>query len=86
VGSASSSVKVKVRYFALLREESGASSENIDTGAADAAALFAELKSRYKFSLDTSHLKVAVNNNFVDWHTSLKDGDEIVFVPPVAGG
>jgi molybdopterin converting factor subunit 1 len=86
VGSASSSVKVQVRYFALLREERGSGSENIDTSAANAAALYGELKSRYKFSLTIDHLKVAVNNNFVDWQTSLKDGDEIVFVPPVAGG
>jgi sulfur-carrier protein len=86
VGSASSSVKVQVRYFALLREERGSSNENINTSAANAAALYAELKSRHKFSLTIDHLKVAVNNNFVDWQTSLKDGDEIVFVPPVAGG
>jgi len=29
---------------------------------------------------------VAINEDFSDWNTPLKDGDELVFIPPVAGG
>ena len=28
----------------------------------------------------------AVNDEFVDWSTTLNDGDKLVFIPPVAGG
>lgn len=86
MGSASSSVKVNVRYFALLREESGLSSETIDTQAKDTGSLYLELKERFQFSLGKNQLKVAINDSFVDWQTNLKDGNEIIFVPPVAGG
>lgn len=79
-------VKVKVRYFALLREERGLGNEELETTACNPAELYAELKSKYDFSLGISHLKAAVNSGFADWQTALNDGDEIVFIPPVAGG
>ncbi|MGH8244731.1 MAG: MoaD/ThiS family protein, partial [Steroidobacteraceae bacterium] len=31
-------------------------------------------------------LKVAVNAAFGGWDQALQDGDEVVFIPPVAGG
>jgi len=31
-------------------------------------------------------LKVAVNEQFSDWSHLLRDGDTVVFIPPVAGG
>lgn len=31
-------------------------------------------------------LKVAVNQEFVDFNAEVKDGDEIAFLPPVSGG
>ena len=31
-------------------------------------------------------LKVAINDEFRDWHAPLADGDCVVFIPPVAGG
>jgi molybdopterin converting factor small subunit len=29
---------------------------------------------------------VAINAEFRDWQSPLKDGDSVVFIPPVAGG
>ena len=31
-------------------------------------------------------LKVAVNAEFTGWSRPIADGDEVVFIPPVAGG
>ena len=31
-------------------------------------------------------LRVAVNAEFAAWDRPVRDGDEIVFLPPVAGG
>ncbi|MBT3666040.1 MAG: hypothetical protein HN548_01060 [Opitutae bacterium] len=31
-------------------------------------------------------MRVACNGDFVDLNCSLSDGDEVVFIPPVAGG
>lgn len=79
-------MNLHIRYYAILREQAGKSAESLSTNAATPAALFDELKSRYPFTLSASQLKVAINTEFRDWHTPLKDGDSIVFIPPVAGG
>ena len=77
--------RIRVEYFALLRERAGRSSEELETPAPTAAALYAELRQRYRFP-DPASLKVAVNDEFADWQSRLADGDRVVFIPPVAGG
>lgn len=77
---------ITVQYFALLREQAGRSDETVRTQAADPAGLFAELRDRHRFSLAREALKVAVNDDFAAWDTTLRDGDRVVFIPPVAGG
>ncbi len=78
--------RVNMRYYALLREQAGRQSETVDTTSATPAALYAELAARHGFRLPASQLRVAVNAEFCDWQRPLEDGDEIVFIPPVAGG
>lgn len=78
--------RLQLRYYALLREQAGRQSETVDTRAATPAALYAELAARHRFSLPAAQLKVAVNAAFGDWNQALRDGDEVVFIPPVAGG
>ena len=36
--------------------------------------------------LDQVSLRVAINQKYVPNETELKDGDEVVFIPPVQGG
>jgi molybdopterin converting factor subunit 1 len=79
-------MNIQIRYYAILREQAGKSTESLTTSAITAAALFAELKTRYPFTLDAQQLKVAINAEFRDWQTPLQDGDSVVFIPPVAGG
>jgi molybdopterin converting factor subunit 1 len=78
--------RIQVRYYAILREQAGRSEESFSTTATTPAALFTELKARYPFTLPMEQLKVAVNAEFREWDTALKDGDSVVFIPPVAGG
>ena len=77
---------VHIHYFALLREQRGLSTETLATAAPDAAALYAELAARHGFTLPASRLRAAVNGDFAPWPAPLRDGDELVFIPPVAGG
>ena len=79
-------LRLQLRYYALLREEAGRQSESVETAAATPAALYAELAARHGFRLPASQLRVAVNSAFADWERPLRDGDEVVFIPPVAGG
>lgn len=79
-------MQLQIRYYALMREQAGRSEESIETSAATPADLYAELVSRYAFSLPREQLKVAVNSEFSEWSRKLKQGDAVVFIPPVAGG
>ena len=78
--------RLRLRYYALLREQAGCAEERLDTAAGDAATLYRELAARHGFSLPREQLRVAVNAEFADWTQPLTDGDEVVFIPPVAGG
>jgi molybdopterin converting factor small subunit len=50
------------------------------------AGLWEEVRLRHYFSLDLPHIKAAVDNEFSDWETPLKNYDTIAFMPPFAGG
>ncbi len=78
--------RIKVQYYAILREQAGRSDESIVTAAQTPRDLYIELKSRYPFSLAPEMLRVAVNAEFGEWSQHLADGDSVVFIPPVAGG
>lgn len=78
--------RVTVQYFAILREQRGAREETLATTAADAAALYEELRARHGFSLPADRIRAAVNDAFVPANHPLAEGDRVVFIPPVAGG
>jgi molybdopterin converting factor subunit 1 len=78
--------QLKIRYYALLREQAGRSEETLESSAATPADLYQDLASRYRFTLTREQLKVAVNSEFSDWSRQLEQGDAVVFIPPVAGG
>jgi molybdopterin-guanine dinucleotide biosynthesis protein A len=93
VGGASSSFesravlhRVRVRYFAVLREQAGRSAEELETKAQTPIELYRELRHLRGLGLEPERLRVAVNDEFSDWHSRLTDGDTIAFLPPVAGG
>ncbi len=78
--------RIRLRYYALLREQAGRQAETVETAARTLAELYEELAARHGFALPQSQLKVAVNAAFTDWQRALEDDDEVVFIPPVAGG
>ncbi|MGD9600041.1 MAG: NTP transferase domain-containing protein [Steroidobacteraceae bacterium] len=79
-------LRIRVQYFALLREQAGRSEEALETRARTPRDLYDELRSRHPFTLPHELLRVAVNTEFGDWAQPLADGDAVVFIPPVAGG
>lgn len=78
--------RVQLRYYALLREQAGRTAETVESPARTPAELYAELAARHGFRLAQAQVRVAVNSTFADWDRALADGDEVVFIPPVAGG
>ena len=84
--TADSNKTIVVRYFALLREQRGCDEETVETAAANAQDLFNELQALYGLGLNPSSMKVVVNEEFCEWTQPIQSGDEVAFVPPVAGG
>ena len=79
-------MRIEVLYFAALCDAAGVSSECIETDAADAAALYAELQARHGFAWPPMRLRVALDGAFADWDAPLRDGGTVAFIPPVSGG
>ena len=80
-------MKVKVRYFASLREQAGKSQEEIDIEKGkNLKDIYQELSLRYGFTLLPQEIKYSVNNDYVDQIIKLNENDVVVFIPPVAGG
>jgi molybdopterin synthase sulfur carrier subunit len=77
---------VDVQYFAILREQRGLSREKLPTAAGTPAALYEELRARHGFTLPADRVRAAVNEAFVASDAPLREGDRVVFIPPVAGG
>jgi molybdopterin converting factor small subunit len=77
---------IHLRYYALLREERGLSQETIQTTAQTVQELYGQLRKKHHFKLSTNLLRLAINNEFKGWATKIKSNDEIIFIPPVAGG
>lgn len=79
-------MKLKVRYFALFREQTGLQTEAVEWQGGTAAELFQEMASRHRLLMPEAAALVAVNDEMVDWETHLSEDDEVLFFPPVAGG
>jgi molybdopterin synthase sulfur carrier subunit len=83
-------MKVKVLYFAGLRDQLGTPGEDLDASPTTVAGLRTLLMSRggaWQTALaQTRALRVAVNQEMAQPTTPVKPGDEIAFFPPVTGG
>jgi sulfur-carrier protein len=81
-------MKVRVKFFAILRERAGASEilKEIAEGST-VADLWHQLQKDYpKLDVPGIRLLYAVNQNYVSPNDKLNDKDEVVFIPPVSGG
>jgi molybdopterin converting factor subunit 1 len=78
--------QLTVQYFALLREQAGRREEALASAAGTPQELYQELRQRHPFTLGSEVLRVAINSEFAEWSTPLRNGDTVVFIPPVAGG
>ena len=80
------SKRIRVEYFAMLREQAGCAGDDVETAAANAAELFNELRFKHGFQMTTANLTVAINDHMASWQDAVEDGDSVIFIPPTAGG
>ena len=81
-------MKIKVKFFAILRERAGASeiSKEMAEGSTVGDLWRALQKDYVKLDVPGIRLLYAVNQNYVGSDHRLSDQDEVVFIPPVSGG
>jgi molybdopterin synthase sulfur carrier subunit len=85
-------MKVKVLFFAGLREQLGIPGEDIELPpeVSTVAGLRAHLKSRggpyEKAFAEKSLVRIALNRDMVQPSARINPGDEVAFFPPVTGG
>jgi molybdopterin converting factor subunit 1 len=77
---------VRVRLFASLSETAGWSERRLPLTAPGCTAcdLWRQLQLGGQELPVT--VRVAINQTFASPHTSLRDGDELAFLPPISGG
>lgn len=82
---------ITVLYFARLRESLGTGSEQmvLPVNVRDVDALRAHLIARggvWADELEKKAIRAAINQSMASGDSSIADGDEVAFFPPVTGG
>lgn len=79
-------MRVKLRYFASIREGLGRTTEELDVPAGSTVeAVWARLVEE-RPALAQQRYRPAVNQEYTTNDHALAEGDELVFIPPVSGG
>ena len=78
-------MKVNVKYFGVIAESAGKSIEVLELEQGSSVKELKDLQiKKYKIQ-DAASVQVAVNRDLNN-EVELKDGDEVAFLPPFAGG
>jgi molybdopterin converting factor subunit 1 len=81
-------MKVRLLFFAVLRDIAGTAERELALASGTTAQdVWQSLRSQYAKLADyTQPPMIAVNESYAGPDTVLRDGDELAFIPPVAGG
>lgn len=82
------SMKVRLLFFAVLRDIAGVDERelSVDEGTT-AREVWESLRRSYAKLADyTQPPMIAINESYAAPDAILRDGDELAFIPPVAGG
>ena len=78
-------MRVTVYYFAVLRERSGMHQQVVEIGSSmTVSALYHQIFPVGEHG--ALPVMYAVNQKYVDAAHTLRDGDEVAFIPPLGGG
>jgi molybdopterin converting factor subunit 1 len=81
-------VKVRLLFFAVLRDIAGTDERELAVADGTTARdVWQSLRAEYAKLTDYSQPPmIAINESYAAPETILRDGDELAFIPPVAGG
>ena len=81
-------MKVRLLYFAVLRDITGSGEEQLEIPEGTRASdLWRSLRQKHRrLAAYERPPMTAINQNYAAADQILRDGDEVAFIPPVAGG
>ena len=81
-------MQLSVRFFALYRERAGCGLASVEVAAgATVADLVGAVRQQFpRLAPPEVQIVVAVNQEYAEPDTLLREGDEICLIPPVSGG
>jgi molybdopterin converting factor subunit 1 len=81
-------VNVRLLFFAVLRDIAGtdATTLSLSDGTSARDVWQSLVREHEKLAAFTHPPMIAINEAYADPDTVLRDGDELAFIPPVAGG
>lgn len=80
-------MRICVLFFALYRDLTGRDEEEyVLKSGSKVGDLINLVVEKHESMKGAKGMLIAINNAFVKFDTSLKDGDEVALLPPVSGG
>lgn len=79
-------MKYRIKAFGVTRDLLGAREKVIEIPGQTVADLRVQLISTYPELAGLKSLMIAVNNEYAEDSTELRESDEIALIPPVSGG
>lgn len=81
---------IRVLFFAQLREDLGCAEFSLENSniesVSDVSRILLEKNPHWQPFLTRQNLRVAVNQAYAKMNTTVSQGDEVAFFPPVTGG
>jgi molybdopterin converting factor subunit 1 len=80
-------IAIQVRFFARLRELAGHETEALQMPPGSRLEdVYDHLRGKHPTLPPRESVRAALNQEFADWTSTVEDGDEVAFIPPVSGG
>ncbi|MBL4773134.1 MAG: MoaD/ThiS family protein [Alcanivoracaceae bacterium] len=79
-------IKIQILFFGKLKESWNTNKLDIETESDNIEDLYLELLAMITDTPHKQSIKVAINDEFVTWDSSINNGDTIAFLPPASGG
>ena len=79
-------MKCRIKTFGIARDILGGKEVVLEIKGNTVADLRIDLSKRYPKLESLNSLFIAVNQNYAEGETELKETDEIALIPPVSGG
>jgi molybdopterin converting factor small subunit len=80
-------MKIQLLFFSVLSDIAGKRADVWDVpDGTSAGNVWQRFREEHRQVRDFAHPLIAINQSYADADQVLRDGDELVFIPPVQGG